>query len=178
MADSESKFWGDRATSATLAEYEQVFEAQRNQIQSLQNQVSGLLHERSFLKASTASDVRNFCLNYLATSGNTGSCLSRSSSTAISDLTRSVSSLARLRRGGGGSLHHGSGGDPEAIPAYDLLMFLHRYSNGLIPAPENKRKRMRSSSVNSVGHTTSTATNSSSATPRMAQRRMFVPYSA
>lgn len=196
--DSDHRFWGERAASSTLAEYEQVFEAQRNQIQALQNQVSGLLHEKTFLRAATASDVRSFCLHYLSSSGSCGGSISRNSSNHNTTTTTSMPAttattaplsrcslstpLARLRHagsvgGGGGHLHHVVGADTESIPVYDLLLFLHRYSNGLVPAPENKRKRMRSSSITSaIVNPSSTSINMNNASaapsPRLLQRML------
>lgn len=99
-----------------------TIQAQRNEIQLLQHQVSDLLHERSLMKAATASDVRSFCLNYQATMA-----------------TSSWQSMAPPS----------SHANTETIPVYEILLFLHRYSNGLVPPPENKRKRWRSSSGSS-----------------------------
>lgn len=151
---------GSDGVSPALAEYERQFVAQRNQIEALQNQVSGLLHERNFMKASTANDIRSFCLNHLASAGSAGSGTSRGVNNAIATSTTSSStssvSSPRSRLGGHGHLENSNSGgsttDVETIPVYDLLMFLYRYSNGLIPPPENKRKRTRSSSAGVSGN--------------------------
>lgn len=157
--------------SLTLAEYERTFVAQRNQIEALQNQVSGLLHERNFMKASTANDIRTFCLNHLASAGSgTSRDVHSAITTSSNSLPSSSVSSPRSRLGGHGHLGSGSATDVETIPVYDLLMFLYRYTNGLIPPPENKRKRMRSSSTGVGGNGgCSTASGSNS---RLLQRML------
>lgn len=148
--DSEA-YWSSRA-AAVAEEYEQTIQAQRNELQHLQNQVSDLLHERSLAKAATASDVRAFCLNYQASvakgdiSPFYNAAQSMESALVSSGCTRFDYSARPSFRDPNAT------GRSDVIPIYDLLMFLHRYSNGLVPPPENRKKRLRSYSGGGSGN--------------------------
>lgn len=135
MMNSDA-YWNERS-AAVHEEYEQTIQCLRNELQQLQGQVTDLLHERALMKAATANDVRSFCLNYQASAaaGNSNTATSSSSTTSM----YSVNPMNQL-------------GPGDSIPVYDLLMFLHRYSNGLVPPPENKRKRVRTNSAGTVGN--------------------------
>lgn len=137
---NSDNYWNQRS-AAVFEEYEQTIQCLRNEVQQLQGQVTDLLHERSLMKAATANDVRSFCLNYQASAaaGGTGTA---SSSASFSSSTSPSYSVNPMNQYGPG----------DSIPVYDLLMFLHRYSNGLVPPPENKRKRVRTNSAGSVGN--------------------------
>eukprot|EP00796_Vickermania_ingenoplastis_P012375 gene12375-8501_t len=133
MMDPAS-YWQSRAEAA-VEEYEATLQAQRNELEALQRQVSNLLHERSLMKAATANDVRAFCLNYQATAAQQPQQPSAIGGPPFSSFTAFA-----------------AGGGADVIPIYDLLLFLHRYSNGLVPPPENRRKRLRtpSSCINAL----------------------------
>lgn len=139
----EASYW-QRQAAAAVEECEFTIQAQRNEIQNLQRQVSDLLHERSLMKAATASDFRSFCLNYQATAPQQAH----------------VFPVAPMHP----SALSSSG---PVIPVYDLLMFLHQYSNGLVPPPENRRKRTRT--PNSSGASNSPAAGVPGS-PRLLQR--------
>lgn len=108
--DDPQEYWRSRAMEATQ-EYEHILQSQRDELERLQRRCNDLLHERSMMKAATAADVRNFCLNYQADQ----------------QRKQSLTTTAAV----------------EEIPLHTLMQFLHTYSNGLLPAPENKRKRSR-----------------------------------
>lgn len=107
---NSQEYWQSCAMEA-VREYELVVQSQRDELETLQRRCNDLLHERSMMKAATATDVRNFCFNYQADQ----------------QRKRGLTSSSAV----------------DSIPIHTLLQFLHTYSNGLLPAPENKRKRSR-----------------------------------
>ncbi|EAN77642.1 uncharacterized protein TEOVI_000830000 [Trypanosoma equiperdum] len=108
-----------------MEEYGAVILSQRNEIEQLQRRCSELLHERSFMRASVAEDVRQFCVGHLQ----------RQQAQQQRASGRLATSSACV----------------QSIPVLHLLQFLHQYTSGVVPVMETeKRKRPRETGTGGI----------------------------
>lgn len=118
---SSEQYWRHQLAQ-TEAEYEQIIQGLRDEVEKHRRRCSELVHEQAMQRATAAADVRNFCAQYIADAKTT----QRNPSSAA---TAAATSLSQR--------------NAESIPLPALLTFLHEYSHGLLQLPENRRKRER-----------------------------------
>lgn len=136
---NQEEYWRNQVVLIE-AEYDQIIQGLRDELQQQQRRCSELVHQQMMIKATAAADVQNFCTAYLASvKARTGGALVPTrSGTGRSIATPGTAAAAAAE---------------EAIPMSVLRQFLHEYSHGLLPAPVPKRKReRRDPSVSPVHH--------------------------
>ncbi|CBZ26784.1 conserved hypothetical protein [Leishmania mexicana MHOM/GT/2001/U1103] len=121
MAANSEQYWR-RQLAQTEAEYEQIIQGLRDEVERQQRRCGDLVHEQAMHRATVAADIRDFCQQYVA----------------------NASQQQQARWGTAATrMLQGAKKDVDSIPLPALLTFLHEYSHGLLQLPENRRKRLR-----------------------------------
>jgi hypothetical protein len=151
---SSEQYWRNQLAQ-TEAEYEQIIQGLRDEVEKQRRRCSELMHEHAMQRATAAADVRDFCVQYVAGARQHAASQHRSSASssnlstaAAASVTPSSSSSALAAF----SRHISNNNQGESIPLPVLLGFLHEYSHGLLQLPENHRKRKRPDSTLSPLH--------------------------
>ncbi|KEG09563.1 hypothetical protein DQ04_05021020 [Trypanosoma grayi] len=111
-------------------EHRVLLQAQRDEIEQLQRRCNELLHERSMMKAATAEDIRQFCLDYQRKQ------LQHQRQQQQQQIQQQAIAPVGCRPSASPST--------SSIPVSEVLQFLHQYSAGMVPISENSvRKRLR-----------------------------------
>ncbi|CAG9573299.1 conserved hypothetical protein [Leishmania major strain Friedlin] len=123
MATNSEQYWR-RQLVQTEAEYEQIIQGLRDEVERQQRRCGDLVHEQAMHRATVAADIRDFCQQYVANANQQQQQQARWGTAA----TRMLQGVKK---------------DADSIPLPALLTFLHEYSHGLLQLPENRRKRLR-----------------------------------
>ncbi|KPI89542.1 hypothetical protein ABL78_1310 [Leptomonas seymouri] len=122
---SSEQYWRNQVAQ-TEAEYEQIIQGLRDEVEKQRRRCSDLMHEQAMQRATAASDVRNFCTQYVAEA---------KQQQQRRNLAVTASTLMASQ--------HNNKNSVDSIPLPALLTFLNEYSHGLLQMPENRRKRER-----------------------------------
>ena len=117
---SSEEYWRNQVAQIE-AEYEQIIQGLRDEVEKQQGRCSELVHEHAMQRATAAADVRDFCMQYVAEKQQQQRSPAAPASTLMANRNSNV----------------------DSIPLPVLLGFLHEYSHGLLQLPENRRKRER-----------------------------------
>ncbi|GET88271.1 hypothetical protein, conserved [Leishmania tarentolae] len=121
MAANSEEYWR-RQLVQTEAEYEQIIQGLRDEVQRQQSRCRDLVHEQAMQRATVAAEICDFCQQYVANANQQQQAKWGTAATRMPQ---------------------GAKKDIDSVPLPALLTFLHEYSHGLLQLPENRRKRLR-----------------------------------
>ncbi|KAG5480125.1 hypothetical protein CUR178_06177 [Leishmania enriettii] len=121
MSTNSEQHWR-RQLAQLEAEYEQIIQGLRDEVERQQRRCGELVHEQAMQRATAAADIRDFCQQYVANAKQ-------------QQQARPGETTPRMPQSAKKSV--------DNIPLPALLTFLHEYSHGLLQLPENRRKRLR-----------------------------------
>ncbi|AIN98120.1 hypothetical protein LPMP_210390 [Leishmania panamensis] len=123
MSSNTEQYWR-RQLAQTEAEYEQIIQGLRDEVERQQRRCCELVHEQAMQRATAAASIRDFCQQYVTSAKQQQQQRVWSGTTA----TRMPQSAKK---------------DVDSVPLPVLFAFLHEYSHGLLQLLENSRKRPR-----------------------------------